>query len=194
MPNLITLTGPSGSGKSTALKYLLSFRTREFRPIRIPKYTTRPSRRDDHGEAISVRAIPKGCDLVYEQYGVRYGLKLATLFDHLAEGDSPIVILNDVRTVEDVRIALGPIVRSVFVFRKGPSLETQRRLAQARDAKGEEDVNRRFDKSKAIYRIYIENIQLFDHVIINSGIREGLKAQVRQIIRGLGTSQMWPLR
>src|SRR5215207_7745168 len=135
MPNLITLTGPSGSGKSTALKYLLSFRTRKFRPVLVPKYTTRPSRRDDHGEALSVRAIPKGCDLAYEQYGVRYGLKLTTLFDHLAEGYSPIVILNDVRTVEDVRIALGPMVRSIFVFRKGPSLETQRKLAEARNAK-----------------------------------------------------------
>lgn len=193
MPSVITLTGPSGSGKSTALGYLLRLSNKDFQPVLVPKYTTRHSRRDDYGEAVSVRTIPKTCDLVYEQYGVRYGLRVRTLFDHLAKGESPVVILNDVRTVQDVRTALGPLVRSIFVFREHPSLETQRRLAEARDVRDEDDVRRRFDKAQAIYRIYIENIQLFDHVIINSGSRRPLKSQVHQIIEGLSHHRSWPL-
>ena len=43
----------------------------------------------------------------------------------------------------------------------------------------------RFKKAQTIYRIYIENIQLFDHVIINSGTFEELEMQVRQIVKSL---------
>jgi len=193
MPNVITLTGPSGSGKSTVLGYLLRFGQKDFRTVLVPKFTTRQSRRDDQGEAVSVQAIPKNCNLVYEQYGVRYGLSVETLFDCLARGESPVVILNDVRTVQDVRTALGPLVRSLFVFRERPSLETQIRLAETRNVNNSDDVRKRFDKAQAIYRIYIENIQIFDHVIINGGSRIPLRSQVRQIINGLKNPRTWPL-
>src|ERR1044072_3531807 len=100
MPHVITLTGPSGAGKSTALQELLRCAKKSFAPLRVPKFTTRDPRSDDAGEAISVERIPDKCDIVYEQYGVRYGLSLTTLFEGLASGRSPIVILNDIRAVE----------------------------------------------------------------------------------------------
>ena len=193
MPNVITLTGPSGSGKSTVLSCLLRFGQKGFKTVLVPKYTTRDSRRDDHGEAVSVQAIPKSCNLVYEQYGVRYGLDIETVFTCLAQGETPVVILNDVRTVQDVRTALGPLVRSIFVFRERPSFETQKRLSEARNVTNEDDIRRRFDKAQAIYRIYIENIQIFDHVIINSGSRLLLRSQVRQVLNGLRQVKSWPL-
>jgi guanylate kinase len=194
MPNVITLTGPSGSGKSTALGYFLKAKNRIFKPVLIPKYTTRAPRDDDSGEALCVASIPSECDLVYEQYGVRYGLDSQKLFDCLAAGNSPIVILNDVRTVEDVRTALGPVVRSVFVFREGPSLEKYRELGRSRNVQNEGDLSRRFNKAQAIYRIYIENIHLFDHVIINGRNRSALKTQVQRIVTGLSGVKSWPLR
>jgi hypothetical protein len=43
----------------------------------------------------------------------------------------------------------------------------------------------RFEKARTIYRIYIENIYLFDHVIINSGTFEELEVQVGQIVKSL---------
>jgi guanylate kinase len=194
MPNVITITGPSGSGKSTAFSYFLKSKNRIFKPILIPKYTTRAARDDDTAETLCVAAIPSECDLVYEQYGVRYGFDSQKLFDSLAIGNSPIVILNDVRTVEDVRAALGPVVKSVFVFREGPSLEKYRELGHSRNVQNEEDFNRRFNKAQAIYRIYIENIHLFDHVIINGRNRTALKTQVHKIVTGLSRVQSWPLR
>lgn len=194
MPSVITFTGPSGSGKSTALQELLRCASKNFSPIKVAKYTTRPARVDDSGEAISVKRIPVKCDLVYEQYGVRYGVSLATLFHGLAQGKSPIIILNDVRTVEEVRMALGRAVKSVFVFRQGPSLERYTRLSEARNIRNDDDLQKRFNKAQAIYRIYIENIHLFDHVIINGGTRKHLSVQVRQIVKGLQDEAHWPLR
>ena len=193
MPHLITLTGPSGSGKSTVVKYLVTNADIGFNPELVPKYATREPRKDDGNEIICVKVIPDECDLIYEQYEVRYGIELKGIFDRMAKGSSPIIILNDVRTVEDVRAALKGLVRSVFVFREGPTFERYRQLANSRGVQNEEDTERRFRKAQAIYRIYIENIHLFDHVIVNGGSREDLKMQVRRITNGLKQNMNWPL-
>ena len=132
MPYLITLTGPSGSGKSTVVKHFLAKSNKNFCPKLIPKYTTRNPRKDDSGEVICVKEIPAECDIIYEQYKVRYGICLDEIFILLAKGISPIIILNDVRTVEDVQDALKGLVKSFFVFRQSPTLENHRLLAESR--------------------------------------------------------------
>lgn len=195
MPNVITLTGPSGCGKSTAVRYFLSYRMSGWSPRVIPKYTTREPRVDDGREIICVDEIPEFCDVVYEQYGVRYGLALQHLFDAVSAGHTAIVIVNDVRAVEDIRLSLGRLVRSLFVFRDSPNFERLDALGKSRGVRDEETMRRRFRKAQAIYRIYIENIYLFDHVLINWSTRQYLRAQVGQVLRGLGRDNIfWPLR
>lgn len=192
MPQVITITGPSRAGKSTAIRYLLACANSDFRPKLVSKFTTRGRRTDDQDDEVRcVPEIPDQCDLVYEQYGVRYGLELHTIFDLIAQGNSPIVVLNDVRAVEDVRLAWGELARSLFIFRQDLSSEAYYEALKA--SRGPEDARPRFDKALTIFRIYIENISLFDHVIINSGSFEELETQVKQIVKGLDNPN-WPLR
>jgi guanylate kinase len=194
MPHVITITGPSGSGKSTTLRNLLESANNSFCPTMVPKYTTRKRHEDDKGEVICVECIPPECDLVYVQYGVLYGLDFRTILNPIANGQSPIVILNDVRAVEDVRNRLGRLVRSVFIFRKKPTIGMFRMLANKKGGINKRETEQRYFKALAIYRIYIENIHLFDHVIVNSGTFDNLKAQARQIVYGLNHDKNWPLR
>ncbi len=115
MPHVITITGPSRVGKSTTVDYLLRCANENFTPKLVRKYTTRPPRKDDKYDEVQCGGIPPECDLVYEQYGERYGLESRTLFEAIADGQSPIVILNDVRAVEDVRNSFRERVRSIFI-------------------------------------------------------------------------------
>ena len=181
MPYVITITGPSRAGKSTVVQYFEKFTSESFKPQLVRKYTTRPPR--EHDKDCIAGGIPAECDLVYEQYGERYGLKLQNLIDHLAREKSPIVILNDVRAVEDIRTTFREHVRSIFIFRHDPSSEDYRQ--ELKEKRGSEAGQVRFEKASTIYRIYIENIQLFDHVIINNGTIDELETQVRQIVRSL---------
>jgi len=194
MSDLITLTGPSGCGKSTIIRNFMELAGNAFRPEVIQRFTTRPTRADDGTEMISVSQIPTTCDVVYEQYGVRYGLCLRSVFDALSRGKSPIVIINDVRSVADVRVKFGGLARSVFVFREGPTLKQYQQLAAARGVKGDSDAQKRFRKAEAIYRIYIENIELFDHVILNCGTLGDLRRQVSSLVGGLERDLNWPLK
>jgi guanylate kinase len=169
----------------------------DFHPVLAPKFTTRSFRNNEIesiktkdskeldvlpviGEYNEIEGIDetklnemrmrafkaKNCDLAYEQYGNRYGLRLEDIYSRLKEGKTPIVILNDVRTVEDIKIALGRQCFSIFVFREVPDIgrfemEGMQRNETVREIKA------RFEKADAIYRIYIENIHIFDKLVLN---------------------------
>lgn len=187
MAFVITLTGPSQCGKSTIRNFLLSQKGDGFDPVIFKKYTTRQPR-DFEDDTICVDKIPANCDLVYEQYGVRYGFHFDDLYDLLEKRKSPIIVLNDVRAVEDVRTALAPQVISLFLYRNPPEMEKfvdeERKRAKLgtplSDIQG--TAQSRFDKAKAIYRIYIENIYLFDNIILNTSDLEFTKLQLSHVL------------
>ena len=136
---------------------------------------------------ICVSRIPRSCDLVYEQYGVRYGMEMEKLYELLEEGKTPIVVINDIRAVEDIKSALGSLVYSIFLYRK-PAIyeefyaEEGERYPEKKKEEIEKSARTRYEKAQAIYRIYIENIQLFDKVILNTSHEDITKQQVECIV------------
>ena len=190
MAYIITLTGPSQCGKSTIRNFFINQASAKFKPVIFKKYSTRPAR-ESEDDTICCNTIPQYCDLVYEQYSARYGFRFDDLYDHLEKGESPIIVLNDVRAVEDVRTALRPQVISLFLYRRPPDKnkffeEEKRRASENILGKVVFDMaQKRFDKAKAIYRIYIENIHLFDNVILNVGDLTYTEKQVEHIVNNL---------
>lgn len=179
---IITLTGPSQSGKSLLMSKIqrLGAALREqgefFYPEIIRKYTTRHLRWDEErmlekgkrADVEHVKNIPEECDVVYQTYGVRYGIQTRILSEKLEQGYSPVIILNDIRVVEEIRKFFSGKVLSLFLFRKVPQLEDFKKEAQNRGNISETEVVARYEKAVAIYRTYIENIILFDNVVLNS--------------------------
>lgn len=179
---IITLTGPSQSGKSLLMDKIICLADkiglsgRRFFPQKVKKYTTRHLRLEElaqieKGETTDVeyaRRIPDTCDLVYQTYGIRYGLATKDLEDNLMCGISPVVVVNDIRAVEEIRRVFSGKVLSLFLFRKIPELEDFKEEAKDRGNVLEQEILARYEKAIAIYRTYIENISLFDHVILNA--------------------------
>ncbi len=187
MAHIITLTGPAHCGKSTIRQMFLDLQKETFVPIMVKKFTTRAQRANDD-DVICVSKIPKGCDLVYEQYGVRYGMRMEELYKHLEAGKTPIVVVNDIRAVEDIKSALGSLVYSVFLYRKAATYEEfyseeKERYPERTNEEIEGSARTRFEKAQAIYRIYIENIQLFDKVILNTFDKNSTKKQIECIVK-----------
>lgn len=188
MARVITITGASGCGKSTAIEFFLENKNKKigYIPKLIPKYKTRLQRKgesnDKHEDGLFIDSIPTTCDLVYEQYGARYGLRSNILYRELAKGVTPIVIVNDIRVVQDIQHMLGENVISLFLFREKPSLKAYQELTNKRKIDDKQEAITRFNKANAIYRIYIENIASFHNVILNSlGIDE-LEFQIKSFI------------
>ena len=121
MANIITLTGASHCGKSFVRNMFLQEANDDFKPVLFVKETTRAARVNDD-DVIHVDQISDECDFVYEQYGVRYGFSFDKLYEHLKKGESPIIVVNDVRAVEDLRTAAGDQVLSLFIYRRPPDI------------------------------------------------------------------------
>lgn len=214
-PFIITVTGPSQSGKSLVLNkieklalYLKKEGCRFFKPVRVVKETTRDLRVNEieaieSGKAIDVKHVPKisdECDLVYQTYGVRYGISTAYLKDLLDEGKSPYVVVNDIRAVEELKKVFPKKVLSLFLFRKIPDLIDFQNEAIHRGNVKETEIKERYEKAISIYRMYIENIALFDRVIINAVEynedelnklgKNNLDKQLLNIFRGVFSGQI----
>jgi len=76
-------------------------------------------------KTIKFEALNKiGCDLLYEQYGNRYGIKMSDVFDRLKQKETPVIIINDIRAVEDIKTILGKQCCTLFIFRELPDLDS----------------------------------------------------------------------
>lgn len=186
MPNIISLTGPSGAGKSTAIELIIKKSSLEFNPVCIPKYTTREKRSDDKfTEVICVKKLPKSCDLVYQQYDARYGLSIKQIVKQLENGYSPIVVLNDIRIIQEIKSIFGDLAKTIFLFRKEPKESDFTALAESRFVIDKNIIQKRLKKGAAIYRIFIENIFLFDYVFLNHDQIEDLEYQIEMLVQSL---------
>jgi guanylate kinase len=190
MPHLITITGPSQAGKSTAIDLFMKYKNKFFVPCSIPKHTTRDPRPDDRPkEVITCKELPHDLDLVYQQYDARYGISAHSILDSMRKGLSPILVLNDVRLIMEVKSIFGSLTKSIFLFRRAPKDQEFLAGAIARGEKVSDKISKRRKKADAIYRIYIENIYLFDNVIINAGDIEMLELQIKRIVESLQTGK-----
>jgi len=179
---IITLTGPSQSGKSLVMRKILcleSILQKEkigFSPEIVPKYTTRLYRSEEssllkQGKSVDVISVPKlpgNCDLIYQTYGVLYGLATEDLRAMLDQRKNPILVINDIRAVEELKKEFPGRVLSLFLFRKIPELEDFKEEAKNRGNVTENEIRSRYEKANSIYRVFIENIALFDRILLNA--------------------------
>lgn len=167
---IITLTGPSGCGKSYVIERIMDLEQKfalqniDFHPVRVPKYVTRPLRSNEirdllegkELDVISLEHISDTCELKYQTYGKKYGLELNTVTSHLEEGKSPVIVINDIRVVEELKKKFPEQVLSLFLFREVPRRDTFLKEAKARGNVAKSETEERFNKATAIYRTYIE--------------------------------------
>lgn len=201
---IITLTGPSMSGKSYVINRILDLKEKlytenkiVFSPISISKYTTRPYRIEEirdilEGKRVDVEScekIPDDCELKYQTYGKKYGLSLRNLKRNLDDGNSPIIIINDVRVVEEIKKCFPQRVLSLFLFREIPKLSSFEKISNDRGNTSKDETMDRYNKATAIYRTFIENISLFDKVILNpnnsNDLTDYAQIQIENVIKGV---------
>jgi len=150
-----------------------------FAPILISKETNRELREDEkraiaNKEKIDVKPVPKfTADLMYQTYGKRTGTTISELIDKANEGNTPVVIINDIMAMSKLKRECklrdpDICVISFFLFRRIPVRSEFFEESKKRGNVPDEETEQRYDKAKTLYRIYIENMYVFDYVILNA--------------------------
>lgn len=201
-PFIITLTGPSACGKGLITEAIIEYSKTlqrngiNFHPFMFTKDVTRSYRfkealsilNNEQIDVNSVFTVPECDDLVYRTYGDEYALSTDNLTKALEENKSPIVVINDIRVVEELKKIYKGNVLSLFIFRHIiPDVEQHKKASADRGGVSAQKTLSRYEKAVALYRVFIENIHIFDRVILN--VREndiGLaKLQARGVIDGV---------
>ena len=182
-PCVFTISGSSGSGKTTVKSFIASL---DCGFIDVPKYSTRQMRNDET-DIFSVSKLPDFCDIKYESYGERYGLCSDDIESVLDNGKIPIVVINNLGAIEELRKYI-PVI-SLYIYRNPPSEQefiAQEIARNTNDRLTEEQVlavaHKRFRKADSITRMWIENQKSFDMTIWNTDIFQKTINQVQNYL------------
>jgi guanylate kinase len=186
------LSGGSGSGKTELLNSMLKSRP-EF-AITPPKYSNREKRnKDDDINTISLDDFnDRAYTFVYSMNNNIYGFKAAEIIDCLKQGKSVFIIISDLRIIEEFKQHFGSLVSVIYIFRN-ISEDELNAILERRESENNKyadeilkDTENKIRKNRLylIQRQYVENIALFDHVILNrANKKEEMYEQLNNIVR-----------
>jgi guanylate kinase len=113
-----------------------------------------------------------------------YGIKASEVASVLAADCDAFVIISDLRIVAEVQRFFGSLAISLFVYRNlsGSQLKKILETRSVLNAAITSDRQTRLNRLYLMQRQYVENIALFDHVILNTTKATDMLRQVRNVV------------
>lgn len=189
---LYIISGSPCSGKTELLGLIQSQAT--FNAHIAPKYSTRDERGGEFDDIEHVETITdKDYTFVYPRYDELYGIKAEEIAGLLRAGCNVFIILSDLRIMEEVKQFFGSLSVSLYIYRNLTDdqlegcLEERERgrdVKQENAAPFEKQRQTRLNYLYLMQRQYVDNIALFDHVILNTTDPQDMLHQVTNLVEG----------
>ncbi len=187
-PRIYIICGGSGFGKSLLLNMVTNSHNDELRASIPKKFTTRLSRSksDDVKTVIEEELNKEEYTFVYAMNGHMYAYRASCVISLLKKGRNVFLIISDLRLIDEIKKFFGALVTVIYVFRNMTDKEFDK-VQEHRDVNGNiitsEEIKIRRNRLYLIQRQYVENISLFDHVILNrSGKIDELYMQIKNLV------------
>lgn len=171
------VVGTPGSGKDILIQAVRDLGS--FHAEIVPKHTSRKRESDDGNEMICVndkKYDMANCDITYDNYDTKYGLKSSTLWRGLKNEKIQVIVISNIKAINDLIKIFQDNVIVVFVHSDIDKSEYKKE--QLLIGKTEDYINKRFEKFEKAYDIYRKNFNLFKHVLIYSNSPEALFDQL----------------
>ncbi len=182
---IIAIVGGPGSGKDLLVRALTDLWSRHA--IVVPKHTSRKRRPDDGSEMICPddAGFDLGaCDVIYESFGERYGLKTGDIWKGLLTGVFQVVVVSDVNAINRLREVFAKLVVLIYVHSEVAESEY---VSRERLQDHDEYVARRARGFWTAYDTFLRNFGAFDHVLIHAAEPEDLYDQMFRLMRAYET-------
>jgi hypothetical protein len=123
-------------------------------------------------------------DLVYENYGTRYGIHFDGIWRGLQHGVFQVAVVSNIDALNYLRNVFGALVVLVFVHSEMSAAEYLQLEAASIDS---DYVQARSKDFEMAFRFYHRNFLAFDHVLLSSGTPEDLYDQIFRLFRAYET-------
>lgn len=174
MANIFVIVGGSHSGKDEIIRAIQDLGGLHAQII--PKFTSRPRQEDDEKEIrcnyifekedngnYLVRSRESGesyiCDIVYKKNSNEYGIDTHQIWEGLREQKFQVIVVSEVEAINKLIEKFGSLVILIYVY-------------------GIEE-----DSDLPEFRLFIENFNEFDHVLISEARKEDLYDQLFRLFR-----------
>ncbi len=183
-PRLFVIVGTPGSGKDLLIRAVNNFGA--LHADIVPKHTSRARREDDDKEMICLGEPAcdlEGCDIEYENYATKYGIKSDGIWRGLRGGRFQVAVVSDLEAIKELERIFGDLVVLVYVHSNVDARKYQIEEMERGDDVGY--VKRRVKEYDRAYRLYLEYFLAFNHVLIyaNEGLDEDLYDQIFRLFR-----------
>lgn len=190
--SLYIISGASGSGKTLLLS--LIDKQKNFKMVVAPKYSTRLRRKNDFDDIVHVDEInDEDYTFVYPMNNFVYGIKANEITKLLLNDYNIFIILSDLRVVQEVKQFFGSLAVSLYIYRNLTPSQLSKILKKRNEEKGDDfgdqisfmrEKQTRLNRLYLMQRQYVDNITIFDHVILNTSNSTDMLEQVNNIVSG----------
>jgi hypothetical protein len=188
-PKLVAVVGTPGSGKDLLIRAVNDLGVQHAQIV--PKHTSRLRRADDGNEMIcsgDPEYNLEVCDLVYENFGDRYGIECSRIWEGLRNGVFQVVVVSNIDAINRLRERFGELLILVYVHSEiGADEYLKVEAALGQDSSY---VKKRVEGYQSAFKLYLKNFLAFDHVLIYSGIQEDLFDQIFRLFRAYEQSDL----
>lgn len=173
---ILLIAGASFSGKDDLVNAMM-----QIEPSKVALYrkgTTRPKNKKDKDELIHLDSIPKSHDVIYEKNGFSYGLSTKKIWTELSKEKIVLIIVSDLDSIVKLKKEFYDVC-SVIYLHSNVDMEE---FEEARKTLSKKEFTKRRNSIDELIKVYYENMNLFDHVLLNTSESEDLYDQAFNIL------------
>ena len=145
------------------------------------KGTTRSKKSGDNNELkhFNSERLPDSYDLIYEKNGgYQYGLSTKELWSELSQEKIVLIVLSDLESIKALKQKFNQICSVIYLHANTDKEE----LEKARKELSQEEFDKREKSIAELHEVYVNNMNIFDHVLLNTSESEDLYEQAFNIL------------
>ncbi|MDR1675731.1 MAG: hypothetical protein LBR86_04615 [Tannerella sp.] len=175
---IIIIAAGSFAGKDDLVNAMIHIEPKKVTAYQ--KGTTRPKKSGDNNELkhYDSKQLPNFYDLVYEKNGYQYGLSKKEIWNELAREKIVLIVLSDLELIKVLKQKFNQICSVIYLH---ANIDWEE-LKKARSELSREEFAKREKSIAELHEIYVNNMNVFDHVLLNTSESEDLYEQAFNIL------------
>jgi len=182
-PYIFLIVGASGTGKGILLRALRDMGERHV--VIIPKQTTRKSKTTDGDEMMSIypkKKFDPKFDILYGNYLNKYAICSSNIWENIKKSKFQVLIVSNLKAIKKLYHHFGSLIKLIYLYSPvdKEQLEKHQKDIATEDKK---EIEVRKSKIEVVHDYYVDNITVFDHVLLNIQEPEDLCDQIFRLFQ-----------